>query len=394
MTQSPGLRFFNGLKDKQKKTTKESTESPDNVQGWLMSVHSFDKDDKKEENGDADILLNIVDADNNSIPLEKSKRTDGRPESIHSVDSVNLDELINANYTADMEDETDLTDLANLDIIDDSTEDFWKVNQNEEMLDTFDSGFNDYMTKSVELDWNAPTDIQTNVPKPMLKPVSKASALRKRSDSLSSDNSLTSQSTVTQYAKYGMTPMVYPSESSSSSSRPLSRLSNYSAGSLASSSGASHHPRTNGTGIPTPSRSYTSKKGSKVPTTANTARTQLSKRASHIPAPASHHSPPAPQKTLSSSSTASASRRSRIPNQRASHIPTMGTARPASPQATSRVGMRSPTPGSRLFSKTEENKRILTSPTTNTNRSSGLRPPNSSSSNGRSVSRIGIFKKV
>lgn len=64
-----------------------------------------------------------------SIPLEKSKRTDGRPESIHSVDSVNLDELINANYTADMEDETDLTDLANLDIIDDSTEDFWKVNQ-------------------------------------------------------------------------------------------------------------------------------------------------------------------------------------------------------------------------------------------------------------------------
>jgi hypothetical protein len=44
------------------------------------------------------------------------------------VDSVNLDELINANYTADMDDETDLPDLANLDIIDDSTEDFWNLN--------------------------------------------------------------------------------------------------------------------------------------------------------------------------------------------------------------------------------------------------------------------------
>lgn len=64
-----------------------------------------------------------------SISVEKTKRSDGRPESVHSVDSVNLDELINANYTVDMDDETDLTDLANLDIIDDSTEDFWNLNQ-------------------------------------------------------------------------------------------------------------------------------------------------------------------------------------------------------------------------------------------------------------------------
>jgi hypothetical protein len=38
-----------------------------------------------------------------------------------------LDELINANFTGDMDDETDLPDLADLDL-DDSTDDFWKMN--------------------------------------------------------------------------------------------------------------------------------------------------------------------------------------------------------------------------------------------------------------------------
>jgi hypothetical protein len=65
MTQAPGLRFLNGFKDKQNSPPKESTNDPDNVQGWLMNVHSFRKEDKKKENGDADILVNIVDADNN-----------------------------------------------------------------------------------------------------------------------------------------------------------------------------------------------------------------------------------------------------------------------------------------------------------------------------------------
>jgi hypothetical protein len=46
--------------------------------------------------------------------------------SIGSEDSVNLDELINANFTADMDDETDLPFLASLDL-DDSREDFWKI---------------------------------------------------------------------------------------------------------------------------------------------------------------------------------------------------------------------------------------------------------------------------
>jgi hypothetical protein len=46
--------------------------------------------------------------------------------SISSQDSINLEELINANFTTDMDDETDLTALAALDL-DDSNEDFWKI---------------------------------------------------------------------------------------------------------------------------------------------------------------------------------------------------------------------------------------------------------------------------
>lgn len=52
-----------------------------------------------------------------------------RPSSLASIgseDSVNLDELINANFTTDMDDETDLSALASLEL-DDSNEDFWKV---------------------------------------------------------------------------------------------------------------------------------------------------------------------------------------------------------------------------------------------------------------------------
>lgn len=62
-----------------------------------------------------------------SIPTENTRKSrNGRPGSIASEDSVNLDELINANFTADMDDETDLPDLAALDL-DDSNEDFWKL---------------------------------------------------------------------------------------------------------------------------------------------------------------------------------------------------------------------------------------------------------------------------
>jgi hypothetical protein len=62
-----------------------------------------------------------------SIPIEHIRNNrSGRPGSIASEDSVNLDELINANFTVDMDDETDLPDLADLDL-DDSNDDFWKL---------------------------------------------------------------------------------------------------------------------------------------------------------------------------------------------------------------------------------------------------------------------------
>jgi hypothetical protein len=61
MTQSPTLRFFNGFRgDKQPKATpvtSDSSNQPDNVQGWLMNVHTYR--DPEE------IATTIVDADNN-----------------------------------------------------------------------------------------------------------------------------------------------------------------------------------------------------------------------------------------------------------------------------------------------------------------------------------------
>ena len=41
---------------------------------------------------------------------------------------MNLDELIKANYTSDMDDETSLPDLAGLEL-DDSDEEFWKMDE-------------------------------------------------------------------------------------------------------------------------------------------------------------------------------------------------------------------------------------------------------------------------
>ncbi|KAI9282225.1 hypothetical protein BY458DRAFT_169099 [Sporodiniella umbellata] len=156
-----------------------------------------------------------------------------RAESIHSIDSVDLDDLINANYTTDMGDETDLPDLAYLDIIDDSTEDFWNLNLSDEATSSSDNEFNEFMLTSVELEWDSPTE---KVPAPRLK---KALYPHKRSGSFSSDTSLASQSTF----RY----------SSLHSSRPVSRQSNTS---------SPRSPR-----IPTPTRS--TKKSSSIPTPFN-----------------------------------------------------------------------------------------------------------------------------
>ncbi|KAI7859464.1 hypothetical protein BDC45DRAFT_216178 [Circinella umbellata] len=222
-----------------------------------------------------------------------------------------------------------------------------------------------------------------------------------RSGSLSSENSLTSQSTITTggggnggYARYGMAPMIYPSESTTSnSSRSHSRLSDYSASSSQASSNATSIPRASSrasssipssnnntasnhnvkhtSGLRRPSdhhidRSFRSSSRiggpiytNNIPTTTSGSR--LAKRATHVPLPSSRAAPK-PQMVASSrstglSSTRLPSRASHIPSPRASaaspepRSPTLSprnnnsSSRPRSPFTNSRIGgIRSPTP--------------------------------------------------
>lgn len=62
MAQSPSLRFYKGFGDKKPSapTIQESgsiTNQPDNVQGWLMNIHTY------REPSETNTI--IVDADNN-----------------------------------------------------------------------------------------------------------------------------------------------------------------------------------------------------------------------------------------------------------------------------------------------------------------------------------------
>lgn len=67
MTHSPNLRFFNGFRgggDKQPKATPPTTDTsnqPDNVQGWLMNVHTY----RDSEAISTTTTATIVDEDNN-----------------------------------------------------------------------------------------------------------------------------------------------------------------------------------------------------------------------------------------------------------------------------------------------------------------------------------------
>ncbi|KAI9497673.1 hypothetical protein BDB00DRAFT_586083 [Zychaea mexicana] len=145
MTQSPNLRFFGLNKERknQSATAQSTARSPTttttttdavtdpapqgsqtSVHGWLMNVPGYREERKEQE------YSTIVDEDNNGIPTVKSRHlANGRPESISSVssaDSVNLDDLIKNNFTNQVDDETDLPNLADLDL-DDSADDFWKM---------------------------------------------------------------------------------------------------------------------------------------------------------------------------------------------------------------------------------------------------------------------------
>ncbi|CDH58570.1 predicted protein [Lichtheimia corymbifera JMRC:FSU:9682] len=459
MTQSPKLRSFfrfNRHQHQQTPTNKSTAsavspstmnglgsptqdhveENQDNVQGWLMNVPGY-----RQQHATTTLNNNsstLVDADNNSIPVERQPLKPGRPASIASVsstDSINLDELIKNNYTEKVDDETDLPNLAGLDL-DDSTDDFWKMDDTlanfvpKKQAEQKTSTSNDLLSGSFDelagmstnddelMNWSPEDDhletlsnasytssktVQGRLRTPSALSSSQYSASspeqklgRQRSSSLSSENSLTSQSTVTtggvnsQYARYGMTPVLHPSESTTSnSSRSHSRLSNYSAGSSQASSNTSALPRPRASsrngGSTTPSyntgRRMSDKSSSGEPlrsssrigtrgmlggggTSSGSSTSRLAKRATHVPLPSSR-SVSKPQVVTSSRSTGLSSSRlshnnsathgngpsrpgSRIGGLRSSHIPAPPppSSRNTTASSDSRAtGARSPTLG-------------------------------------------------
>ncbi|KAI9272779.1 hypothetical protein BDA99DRAFT_499196 [Phascolomyces articulosus] len=157
MTQSSNLRFFGLNRDRKNQpapTTAQQQQPPlsttttrspthnnteasptgqTNVHGWLMNVPGYreEREQKEYSTTTTTTTSTIVDQDNNGIPIVKSSKglANGRPESISSVssgDSVNLGDLIKNNFTVQVDDETDLPNLADLDL-DDSADDFWKM---------------------------------------------------------------------------------------------------------------------------------------------------------------------------------------------------------------------------------------------------------------------------
>ncbi|KAI9312974.1 hypothetical protein BX666DRAFT_791924 [Dichotomocladium elegans] len=123
-----------------------------NVHGWLMGVHGYSHNERDARYDTQVMSVSVVGKSTPRRPLSMT--------SISSEDSVNLDDLIKANYASDMDEETNLPDLADLDL-DDSDEEFWKLD---------------------EATFSQHTKNETTRP---------------RSGSMSSENSMTSQSTVT-----------------------------------------------------------------------------------------------------------------------------------------------------------------------------------------------------
>ncbi|CAO3646240.1 unnamed protein product [Cunninghamella echinulata] len=200
-------------------------------------------------------------------------------------------------------------------------------------LDFIGSMKNNPELDSPELSWS-PSDDQIETVSPIIHTTNIGA--RHRSGSINSENSLNSYSTVTtvtnnQYARYGMAPMIYQSDSTSTSSRTPSRLSNYSTSSQTSSNTTTGLPRprkvsSNSNGMPSPSRSITTSRQqqqqggggigngnggndeshqllprahsrigshhhhnttSNTTKTTGTTRSKLAQRASHIPSPSS-----------------------------------------------------------------------------------------------------------
>ncbi|KAL9558108.1 hypothetical protein MBANPS3_001057 [Mucor bainieri] len=321
-------------------------QSTTQVHGWLMDVPGYRENYRNQRE------IMIHDDSTKQFITSPTKKT--RPSSLASIsseDSVNLDELINANFTTDMDDETDLSALASLEL-DDSNEDFWKVDnvfnhyittqlatttdksrlkiihnsnrssskyESEEEFDSKNTSAEDlhdmslYSTNTTEhsfldtFDLNSPADFDIKFSNMHLS--SPQQNRSDRSGSFSSDNSSNSQLTITTAHHRHTTPRhnVYPSASTSTSS-----MSSHSTAKTSHSSFLSRPSITKSESNKTSNRLPCSRKPSlvssisentasvvvdaKKPTAlASTARLPsrsvsqigLTRRATHIPAPTS-----------------------------------------------------------------------------------------------------------
>ncbi|CAO3600916.1 unnamed protein product [Absidia cylindrospora] len=410
MNHSPSINLYNYPSKNSRLDMPPSP--PSTVRGWLMGVPGYresspDKHKNEQIPQEQPQKQTIIGTSINSISNGENMARRKSISSIASEDSVNLDDLIKANYTLDMDDETNLPNLSGLDL-DDSNEDFWKLDKSlpeyqsllkqtpkegycdtshsdatkeslsyvDGMNNTEQQEYNIYIKNchldSPELTWSPPDDhLETRSPSAnssynnnINNNIITNSATRARSGSINSDNSLNSYSTVTasQYSRYGMAPMIYQSDSTSTSSRTASRLSNYSASSQASSNTASTglpRPRkisSSSTGMSSPSRSFNSREESHLlprahsklgtshlPTTnegsssTTNGRSRLAQRASHIPSPSSTN-------TVNNNNMTSLPRLTSIPSSKSTGIP--------GGRSVSRFGEREGTGGSRATTTT------------------------------------------
>ncbi|KAI8341617.1 hypothetical protein EDC96DRAFT_522626 [Choanephora cucurbitarum] len=285
----------------------------DNVQDWLMDIPDY-----------PDNCLHV-----------HSNKTRQRPCSIASIsseDSISLDELINANFTTNMADETDLTELAALEL-DDSKEEFWKVdNYSNHFIPAQFSGkkepsyhgsnrsnydVNHFDIAVNEHEFISKLNLSDNTPFYDYHVGAKSSRLQspkdhRKWDRSNSDISLHSQSTATRGSRLHLSASTSTSSSSTASSSVTSRSAPLDHKSVASRRKSSLiHPEGQSDARPRTS--------------------QLAKRASSIsvhhalsPLAKPGNAPPIPQRTKSTIVTnpqhGSISRLSQL-SRRASHIP-------------------------------------------------------------------------
>ncbi|KAG1057444.1 hypothetical protein G6F43_000722 [Rhizopus delemar] len=359
------------------------------INGWLMNVPTYNK------------------GQHYSITKKKS-----RPLSIVSAsseDSVDLDELINVNFTTSMEEETDLNNLSSLEL-DDSKEDFWKVDNvyvppvstfnkttyNKDSNESnkshlYQKGNNKSFMNTLKVSspttahYDTPTysSSSINIYAQTLSGSPKPSILfqNKRPMSFYSETDMHSQTVVPHYQHHRP---ACPTESTSTSSFDSQSTE-------ASVLSRTTLPITQSTvrrrqeqyGLLSSTPENTSKLAS---CSLSSSHSNLSRRASHIPAPSSTVNksrlsiiPQLTQSTTLSKQPRSISRVSQVPK-RASHIPTLP------PRSTTSLGISllcSDTPASPSNLLSKPSSSLTRSKTSrlisNTTKMTSLRVPNSRS---------------